>query len=39
MLDLAMLILIGIAFAAALGYVYFCARMLDPGSSPSDNAP
>jgi hypothetical protein len=39
MLDLAMLVLIGMAFAAAVGYVEFCGRMLDPGSSPADNVP
>jgi hypothetical protein len=39
MLDLLMLILIGIAFAAAVGYVSFCARMLDSSGSPLDNAP
>ena len=39
MLDLVMLILVGIAFAAAAGYVSFCARMLEPGNSPPDHSP
>ena len=39
MLDLVMLIGIGIAFAAAAGYVSLCGRMLDPDSAPPDNAP
>jgi hypothetical protein len=39
MLDLAMLIGIGFALAAAVGYVSFCARMLDSDSSPPDSAP
>jgi hypothetical protein len=38
MLDAVMLILIGIAFAAAAGYVSFCARVLEP-SGPSQDHP
>jgi hypothetical protein len=37
--DLAILVLIGIAFAAAAGYVSFCARMLEPSNSSPDNPP
>ncbi len=37
MLDLVMLVLIGIAFAAAAGYVSFCARMMEPSSSSPDH--
>ena len=37
--DLVMLILIGIAFAAAAGYVSFCARVMEPSGSAPDHPP
>jgi hypothetical protein len=39
MRDLVILVLIGIAFAAAAGYVSFCARVLEPSGSSPDNPP
>jgi len=34
-----MLILLAAAFAGAAGYVSVCARLVDRGASPADEAP
>ncbi|HTC12099.1 MAG TPA: hypothetical protein VK726_25330 [Acetobacteraceae bacterium] len=37
MFDLVMIVLLAAAFAAALGYVWACADLTAPSSTPSSN--